>query len=428
MKILVTGSGGREHAIAWRAAKSDSVDIVYVAPGNAGTDGDGKLRNVDIDVMDFDAQVAFARDNAVDLTIIGPEAPLVAGVVERFESAGLKCFGPSQAAAQLEGSKQFSKDFMKRHDIPTAEYGAFDEIEAAQAFAAAMAPPIVIKADGLAAGKGVVIANSHDEARATIEDMMGQGAFGGAGARVVIEEFLAGEEATFLVIADGEHFLPFASSQDHKAVYDGDKGPNTGGMGAYSPAPVVTPEVFDRIVKRVIEPVIRGMASEGMPYKGVLYAGLMIDPEGNPRVIEFNCRLGDPETQPIMLRLKSDLVALCLAAIDGKLAGESLEFDEQVALAVVMAAGGYPGSYSKGDEITGLDSVKNGKVFHAGTRRADGKILTSGGRVLAVTAMGDSVGEAQQAAYEMIKGIHFKDAYYRTDIGYRAVARETAAK
>lgn len=429
MKILVTGSGGREHALAWRAAQSDSVDVVYVAPGNAGTDGtdgDGKLRNVAIDVMDFDAQIKFARDEGIDLTIIGPEAPLVEGVVDQFEAAGLKCFGPSQAAARLEGSKSFTKDFLTRHNIPTAAYGAFDDKDKALAFAATMTPPVVIKADGLAAGKGVIIARNQDEARATIEDMMDQGAFGDAGASVVIEEFLEGEEASFIVIADGEHFLPFATSQDHKAAYDNDEGPNTGGVGAYSPAPVVTPTVYDRILEQVIEPTVRGMAEEGMPYTGFLYAGLMIDSLGNPRVIEYNCRFGDPEAQPIMMRLKSDLAALCLAAIDSKLEGQALSFDDRVALAVVMAAGGYPGDYDKGDEITGLDAVTGGKVFHAGTKRVDGKIVTNGGRVLGVTALGATVREAQQTAYEIVAGIQFRAVQYRKDIGYRAVARESA--
>ncbi|HKI74073.1 MAG TPA: phosphoribosylamine--glycine ligase [Pseudomonadales bacterium] len=427
MKILVTGSGGREHALAWRAAASETVEVVFVAPGNAGTDGDGKLVNVDIDVMDFDAQIAFARKEQVDLTIMGPEAPLVAGAVDRFMDAGLRCFGPSRLAAQLEGSKQFTKAFLTRHRIPTAEWQAFDDVEEALAYAKAIAPPFVIKADGLAAGKGVVIAEDHAVAEQTIREMMAGQRVGDAGSRVVIEDFLVGEEASFLVIADGSHFLPLASSQDHKAAGDGDQGPNTGGMGAYSPAPVVTPEVHDRIVSRVIEPTIRGMADEGYPYTGCLYAGLMIDAEGNPRVIEFNCRFGDPETQPIMMRMKSDLSELCLAALNGELAGRSIDFDERAALTVVMAAGGYPKKYDKGDEITGLDSVSGGKVFHAGTRRDGERVETDGGRVLGVTAMGATVTEAQTNAYKIVKGIHYRGGWCRTDIGYRAVAREKAS-
>jgi phosphoribosylamine--glycine ligase len=424
MKILLTGSGGREHALAWRAAQSDRVEVVYVAPGNAGTDGDGKLENVDIDVMDFDGQVDFARRNGIDLTIIGPEAPLVEGVVDRFRAAGLKCFGPTKASARLEGSKSFTKDFLVRHGIPTAAYGSFDVLDDALSFAGSMTTPLVIKADGLAAGKGVIIAESHEEAASTIRDMMSLNAFGGAGARVVIEEFLRGEEASFIVIADGRDFVPFASSQDHKAAYDHDKGPNTGGMGAYSPAPVVTPEVHRKICERVIEPTIRGMAEEGCPYTGFLYAGLMIDAAGDPKVIEFNCRFGDPETQPVMLRLKSDLVELCMAALDGDLEGREIEFDDRVALTVVMAAGGYPLEYRKGDAIEGLDRIEGGKVFHAGTRREGGKIVTNGGRVLGVTAMGDTVSEAQKNAYRLVKQINYSNASYRTDIGYRAVARE----
>ncbi|XOV87206.1 MAG: phosphoribosylamine--glycine ligase [Pseudomonadota bacterium] len=424
MKVLITGSGGREHALAWRVARSAQVEQVFVAPGNAGTAHEPGIANVAIDVMDFDGQIRFAQENRIDLTIIGPEAPLVAGVVDRFNSAGLRCFGPSQAAAQLEGSKGFTKAFLTRHDIPTAAYGSFDDELAALAFARQMRPPIVIKADGLAAGKGVIIAQSTAEAEEAISQMMGGGRFGNAGARVVIEEFLAGEEASFIVIADGEHFLPFATSQDHKAIFDGDQGPNTGGMGAYSPAPVVTPDVHDRVIERVIKPAIAGMASEGNPYVGFLYAGLMIDDVGNPSVIEFNCRFGDPETQPVMLRMKTDLAELCLAALDGTLDQRVIEFDERVALAVVMAAGGYPDAYRSGDEITGLDAVQGAKVFHAGTREEAGRTVTAGGRVLAVTALGHSVTEAQQAAYQATAGIHFQDAYYRRDIGYRAISRE----
>jgi phosphoribosylamine--glycine ligase len=440
MKILITGSGGREHALAWRAAQSDAVTDVYVAPGNAGTAADDKLTNVAIDVMDFAAQMEFVRANAIDLTIIGPEAPLVAGVVDQFKAAGLKCFGPERLQAQLEGSKSFTKAFLARHDIPTAAYGSFDDPVAAVAFLQQMSIPVVIKADGLAAGKGVVIAQSQVEAEATIKDMLSGNAFGAAGARVVIEEFLVGEEASFIVMADGQHFLPFATSQDHKAAFDGDVGPNTGGMGAYSPAPVVTPAVYQKIIDQVIQPTLDGMASDGHPYTGFLYAGLMIDAAGNPRVIEFNCRFGDPETQPVMMRMRSDLSLLCLAAIAGELANHSIVFDDQVALTVVMAAGGYPNNYASGAAISGIDDADAlvadtmganalgtndmGKVFHGGTRLGDGQVVTSGGRVLGVTAMGDSVQQAQSRAYAMVKKIQFDKAQYRSDIGYRAIARE----
>lgn len=427
MKVMVTGSGGREHALAWRVARSPEVEIVFVAPGNAGTALEDGLRNVDIDVMDFERQIRFARDNGIDLTIIGPEAPLVAGVVDRFLDAGLACLGPRAAAAQLEGSKTFTKQFMARHQIPTAAYGSFDKVDDAIAFATSMTPPIVIKADGLAAGKGVIIAGSHDEAFETVADMMNNKAFGDAGARVVLEEFLVGEEASFIVIADGEHYVPFASSQDHKAAYDGDKGPNTGGIGAYSPAPVVTPQVHQKIEERVIEPAIKGMAAEGQPYTGFLYAGLMIDEGGDPHVIEFNCRFGDPEAQPVMLRMQSDLAQLCLASIDGKLDTQKISFDPRVALTVVMAAGGYPGAYARGDEITGLGTADGaGKVFHAGTRLEDGKVFTNGGRVLGVTAMGTTVSEAKAHAYRMVEQIRYRNRQFRTDIGYRAVGRETS--
>ena len=445
MKILITGSGGREHALAWRAAQSDAVTDVFVAPGNAGTAADDKLTNVAIDVMDFAAQIEFVRANAIDLTIIGPEAPLVAGVVDQFKAAGLKCFGPERLQAQLEGSKSFTKAFLARHDIPTAAYGSFDDPVAAVAFLQQMSIPVVIKADGLAAGKGVVIAQSQVEAEATIKDMLSGNAFGAAGARVVIEEFLVGEEASFIVMADGQHFLPFATSQDHKAAFDGDAGPNTGGMGAYSPAPVVTPAVYQKIIDQVIQPTLDGMASDGHPYTGFLYAGLMIDAAGNPRVIEFNCRFGDPETQPVMMRMRSDLGLLCLAAIAGELANHSIVFDDQVALTVVMAAGGYPQNYASGAAISGIDDADAlvadtmganalgtnalgtndmGKVFHGGTRLNDGQVVTSGGRVLGVTAMGDSVQQAQSRAYAMVKKIQFDKAQYRSDIGYRAIARE----
>ena len=424
MKVLVTGSGGREHGLAWRLAKSANVDHVFVAPGNAGTASDEKMESVEIDVMDFDAQIAFAQNNGVDLTIIGPEAPLVEGVVDLFETAGLKCFGPSKGAAQLEGSKTFTKDFMKKYGIPTAGYGSFEEPDQAIEFASGMSLPFVIKADGLAAGKGVVIAYTLDDAEFCIRDMLSGNAFGKAGARVVIEEFLEGEEASFIVVADGENFLPFATSQDHKAAFDEDKGPNTGGMGAYSPAPVVTSDVYDRVIDLVIKPTIEGMKNEGYPYRGFLYAGLMIDADGNPKVIEFNCRHGDPETQPIMMRLKSDLSELCLAAIEGRLADQEIEFIDDVALTVVVAAGGYPGDYEKGQSISGLQKTGPGKIFHAGTTLDGDVVKTNGGRVLGVTALGKTVGEAQSAAYRLIDTVSFENMYYRKDIGYRAVARE----
>lgn len=426
MKILVTGSGGREHALAWKAAQSRGVEKVYVAPGNAGTELEEKLENVAIDVMDFESLTDFAADNSVDLTIIGPENPLVAGVVDFFQKKKLRCFGPTALAAQLEGSKSFSKDFLKRHDIPTADYGSFDDYDEAAAFVRAMGAPIVIKADGLAAGKGVVVASTVDEALRSIADMLSGNAFGEAGQRIVVEEFLRGEEASFIVIADGENVLPFASSQDHKAVYDGDKGPNTGGMGAYSPAPVVTEEVHDRILAEVIAPTIAAMKLEGNSYTGFLYAGLMIAPDGSPKVIEYNCRFGDPETQPIMLRMRSDLVQLCDLALDGRLAGTRIDFDSRVALTVVLAAGGYPLVYGKAEPISGLPAEKDAtvKVFHAGTRMTDGKVVTDGGRVLGVTALGRSVTEAQSRAYSVTERISWDKIYYRTDIGYRAVARE----
>ncbi len=422
---MVTGGGGREHALAWCAIQSPLVEKVYVVPGNAGTEMDSGCENVDIDVMDFTGQIAFARANDVGLTIIGPEAPLVEGAVDTFKEAGLKCFGPDRGAAQLEGSKTFTKDFMRKYEIPTADYDSFDDVDSAIRFARSMSLPVVVKADGLAAGKGVIIAASHEEAEDTIRDMLTANKFGEAGARVVIEEFMPGEEASFIVIADGSSFISFASSQDHKAAYDGDRGPNTGGMGAYSPAPVVTDVVHQRIVDRVIKPTIEGMSREGHPYTGFLYAGLMIDEDGNPRVIEFNCRFGDPETQPVMMRMRSDLVKLCIDAIDGNLGDRKIEFSPEVALTVVMAAGGYPNDYNKGDAIEGLDAVTNGKVFHAGTRFEAGEVVTNGGRVLGVTAMGSTVKQAQQKAYAIADQIRYRDKYCRTDIGYRAIARES---
>jgi phosphoribosylamine--glycine ligase len=428
MKVLITGSGGREHALAWKASQSKGVMQVYVAPGNAGTDAEKGVSNVPLDVMDIAGQIQFAKDNDIQLVIIGPEAPLVAGAVDQFQSAGIGCFGPSKACAQLEGSKDFTKQFLARHNIPTAAYQTFSELQPAIDFARKMTPPVVVKADGLAAGKGVVVAADHDEAEQALRDMLEDNAFGDAGARVVIEEFLQGEEASFIVMADGETFLPFASSQDHKAAYDGDKGPNTGGMGAYSPAPVITPEIHQRIIDEVMMPTIEGLAKEGMPYVGFLYAGLMINKQGEPKVIEFNCRFGDPETQPIMMRLNSDLVALCLAAIDGKLNDERIEFDDRTALTVVMAAGGYPNDYPKGDAIDGIAAEdKNGKTFHAGTAIKDNQVVTTGGRVLGVTGLGHSVSEANKQAYQRVAAISFAGAEYRTDIGYRAIERESAS-
>ena len=428
MKILVIGSGGREHALAWRIAQSSRVEQVFVAPGNAGTATEAKLSNVDIAPSDFEALVAFARSEQIHLTVVGPENPLVAGLVDYFNTSGLRCFGPTAAAARLEGSKSFSKDFLQKYQIPTADYRVFSDEADAQEYVATLVPPIVIKADGLAAGKGVVIAQSMPEATRTISDMLSGNVLGGAGATIVIEEFLTGEEASFIVIADGDNALAFASSQDHKAAFDGDLGPNTGGMGAYSPAPVVTPEMTRRIMTEVIEPTLQGMRREGSPYTGFLYAGLMIDATGKPNVIEFNCRFGDPETQPIMLRLQSDLVAVMDAAIDGELMTQSLSFDPRAALTVVMASGGYPGDYQTGQRITGLDAASAAKVFHAGTVQQNGEIVTAGGRVLGITALGETVSEAQSLAYELVEKISFEGAMYRRDIGYRAVAREKPAQ
>jgi len=427
MNILVIGSGGREHALAWKAAQSSQVNKVFVAPGNAGTDTEIKLENLAISVGDIAALVSFAKENQIELTIVGPEQPLVDGVVDAFQQEGLTIFGPSAKAAQLEGSKAFTKDFLARHDIPTAAYANFTEIEPALAYVREQGAPIVVKADGLAAGKGVIVAMTLTEAEDAIKDMLAGNAFGDAGHRVVIEEFLTGEEASFIVMVDGKNVLPFATSQDHKRAYDGDKGPNTGGMGAYSPAPVVTPEIHDRIMSEVIMPTVEGMAKEDAPYTGFLYAGLMIAEDGTPKVIEYNCRFGDPETQPIMMRLQSDLVALCLAACKGELAGQAIDFDERAAVGVVLAAGGYPGSYAKGEVISGLDlnNEDDRKTFHAGTALKDGEIVTAGGRVLCATALGDNVTKAQQAAYQLLNQITWQDVEYRTDIAYRAIARES---
>jgi len=426
MNILIIGGGGREHALAWKTAQSARIQKVYVAPGNAGTAREAKCENVAIAADDVDGLLKFAQSNKVDLTIVGPEAPLVLGVVDRFRTAGLRCFGPTKASAQLEGSKAFAKDFLARHKIPTAAYGNFTDVAAAEAFIRKMGAPIVVKADGLAAGKGVIIAASIDEAIAAVRDMLAGNVFGEAGHRVVVEEFLQGEEASFIVMADGAHVLALATSQDHKRVGDGDTGPNTGGMGAYSPAPVVTPEIHARVMREVIEPTIRGMQAEGHPYTGFLYAGLMINGRGDIKVLEFNCRFGDPETQPVMLRLKSDFVTLIEAALDGRLDQVSAEWDARAALGVVMAAGGYPGSYKKGDDIEGLPvtDAPDAKVFHAGTTLKDSKVVTSGGRVLCVTALGGTVAAAQQHAYQVVRQIRWNGAQYRTDIGYRAIARE----
>ena len=426
MNILIIGGGGREHALAWKVAQSPQADRVFVAPGNAGTALEPGVENVDIAADDISALLTFALANDIGLTIVGPEVPLVAGIVDTFIAAGLRCFGPSRGASQLEGSKTFAKDFLARHHIPTAAYAAFTDVDEARAYIQAQGAPIVIKADGLAAGKGVILAQTEVEAMMAVDDMLSGNVFGEAGHRVVIEEFLEGEEASFIVMADGSHCLPLATSQDHKARDNGDRGPNTGGMGAYSPAPVVTAAIHERAMNEVILPTIAGMAEEGHAFTGFLYAGLMIAADGTPKVLEYNVRFGDPETQPVMCRLQSDLVELCLAALEGRLDAATAEWDERSALGVVMAAGGYPDDYRKGDVIEGLDSVAGGdcKVFHAGTQMQDESVVTSGGRVLCVCALGDRVAEAQQKAYDCVNAIHWKDVYYRTDIGYRAIERD----
>ncbi len=426
MKVLVIGNGGREHALAWKIAQSPLVSKVFVAPGNAGTALESGLENINIKATDVSGLLNFAQQEQIDLTIVGPEAPLVIGVVDSFQKAGLKIFGPTKSASQLEGSKAFTKDFLARHNIPTAEYQNFTELEPALAYIREKGAPIVIKADGLAAGKGVIVAMTLEEAEAAVNDMLAGNAFGDAGHRVVIEEFLEGEEASFIVMVDGKNVEPMATSQDHKRVGDGDTGLNTGGMGAYSPAPVVTDEVFAKIMEQVIYPTVNGMAQEGNVYVGFLYAGLMIDKEGNPKVIEFNCRFGDPETQPIMMRLQSDLVKLCLAAVDGNLDTVKSKWDPRPALGVVMAAGGYPGDYNTQDEIIGLptESSSDCKVFHAGTSFEKGQVFTKGGRVLCVTALGNTVLEAQQRAYQQVNNIRWHGCFYRHDIGYRAIERE----
>ena len=426
MKVLIVGGGGREHALAWKCAQPAYVNEVLVAPGNAGTARDAKLRNVDISADDIDGLEALAVDEAVDLTIVGPEAPLVAGIVDRFDARALPCFGPSAAAAELEGSKDFSKRFMQRHSIPTAGFATFTDVDAAQDYIKRRGAPLVVKADGLAAGKGVVVALTEAQALEAANDMLGEGRFGSAGQRVVIEDYLTGEEASFIVMTDGESVLPLASSQDHKARDDGDLGPNTGGMGAYSPAPIVTRELTERILKDVIHPTLRGLATENRRYRGFLYAGLMVDADGTPNVLEFNCRFGDPETQPIMMRLKTDLVGLCQATLDGRLDQASADWDERAAVGVVMAAGGYPGDYATGHIISGLDAADNEttKTFHAGTRLDGDAVLTAGGRVLCVVGLGQNVSSAQRTAYAGVDAIRWTDEYHRDDIGYRAIARE----
>ncbi|WP_248800296.1 phosphoribosylamine--glycine ligase [Pseudomonas sp. MWU13-2105] len=427
MNVLIIGSGGREHALAWKVAQDPRVEKVFVAPGNAGTAIEAKCENVAIDVLALEQLADFAEKN-VSLTIVGPEVPLVAGVVDLFRARGLDCFGPTAGAAQLEGSKAFTKDFLARHKIPTADYQNFTEIEPALAYLREKGAPIVIKADGLAAGKGVIVAMTLGEAEDAVRDMLAGNAFGEAGSRVVIEEFLDGEEASFIVMVDGKNVLPMATSQDHKRVGDGDSGPNTGGMGAYSPAPVVTAEVHQRVMDQVIWPTVRGMAAEGNVYTGFLYAGLMIDQAGNPKVIEFNCRFGDPETQPVMLRLQSSLILLIEAALAQALDKIEAQWDPRPSLGIVLAAGGYPGDYAKGALIKGLDAAASleGKVFHAGTALKDGQVVTSGGRVLCATALGNSVGAAQQQAYKLAAKIDWDGCFYRSDIGYRAIARERA--
>ena len=423
MKLLVIGSGGREHALAWRLIQNPNVQCVYVAPGNAGTALEDGLVNVNLTTIPD--LLKFAQEEKIHLTVVGPEAPLAAGVVDAFQAAGQRIFGPTQRAAQLESSKDFAKQFMVRHGIPTARYATFTNAAEARAYVESEGAPIVIKADGLAAGKGVVVAMTVPEALQAIDMMLGGNTVGSAGARVVIEEFMHGEEASFICLCDGTHALPFASSQDHKRIYDGDLGPNTGGMGAYSPAPVVTPEIHARAMCEIIMPTLRGMAAEGAPFSGFLYAGLMIDGNGKPRVVEFNARMGDPETQPIMMRLKSDFLTLVEYAVDGALDQIDADWDRRAALGVVIAAANYPQSPVKGDEITGLQTATDdARVFHAGTIERDGKIVTHGGRVLCVTALGDTVKIAQQRAYQLLAPIRFKGMQYRKDIGYRAIERK----
>jgi phosphoribosylamine--glycine ligase len=426
MNILIIGSGGREHALAWKCAQNPRVVKVFVAPGNAGTELDEKLENVEIDVMDFLGLATFVKQEDVQLTIVGPEAPLVAGIVDYFKEQGLPCFGPRKGAAQLEGSKAFTKDFLKRHNIPTAAYQTFTDVSEALSYIDQQGAPIVVKADGLAAGKGVIVAQTIAEAKDAVEDMLSGNKFGQAGCCVVIEECLQGEEASFIVVADGENILPMATSQDHKRIGNGDTGPNTGGMGAYSPAPVVTDEVYERAMNEVIVPTIRGMAQEGNAFTGFLYAGLMITPDGAPKVIEFNCRFGDPEAQPILMRLQTDLVDICEAAINKELNEMFSDWDHRPAVGVVLASQGYPGDYKKGDVITGLPKAGSSseKIFHAGTKKVNGKVLTNGGRVLCATALGDTVEEAQQRAYALANKVHWEGCYKRDDIAHRAINRD----
>ena len=421
MKVLVIGSGGREHALAWQCAKFDSVEEVFVAPGNAGTELEGKLTNINIDSEDIDGLINFAKDNNVELTIVGPEAPLVIGVVDLFQAEGLAIFGPTEAASQLEGSKAFCKDFLNRNNIPTAYYDVFTEVAPAIKYVQEKGTPIVIKADGLAAGKGVIIANTEAEAIDAINDMLEGNRFGEAGSRVVVEEFLVGEEASFIVMVDGKNILPMATSQDHKARDNGDKGPNTGGMGAYSPAPIVTDEIFQNVMDSVIRPTVDGMAAEGNAYTGFLYAGLMIDESGNSKVLEYNCRFGDPETQPIMMRLKSNLADLCLLSTQGKLDEATIEWDERSAMGVVLAANGYPDAYASGEAIGLPTDSSDAKVFHAGTKMDNNNVVSSGGRVLCATALGADTQAAQTNAYALLEKIDWAGSYYRTDIGFKAI-------
>ncbi len=421
MKILIIGSGGREHALAWQCAKFDNTEEVFVAPGNAGTQLEDRITNVNIGSEDVDGLIAFVKDNQVDLTIVGPEAPLVIGVVDSFQSEGLAIFGPTEAASQLEGSKAFCKDFLDRNNIPTAFYDVFTETAPAIKYVEEKGTPIVIKADGLAAGKGVIIANTQQEAEDAINDMLEGNRFGDAGSRVVVEEFLFGEEASFIVMVDGKNILPMATSQDHKARDNGDKGPNTGGMGAYSPAPIVTDEIFQDVMDSVIRPTVESMSAEGNPYTGFLYAGLMIDDKGNSKVLEYNCRFGDPETQPIMMRLKSNLADLCLLATKGKLDKADIEWDDRSSMGVVLAANGYPDAYPSGEVIALPVDKDDAKVFHAGTKMDGENVVTSGGRVLCATALGIDTLDAQTNAYNLLAKIDWDNAYYRTDIGFKAI-------
>ncbi|HWX79236.1 MAG TPA: phosphoribosylamine--glycine ligase [Steroidobacteraceae bacterium] len=429
MRVLIVGGGGREHALAWKCAQSQRVQHVYVAPGNAGTALEPKVSNVGIAAEDIDALLAFAIREDIELTIVGPEGPLVAGIVDRFAAAARRCFGPLSAAARLEGSKAFTKEFLSRHRIPTASFATFTAADFDADYVRAQRLPLVVKADGLAAGKGVVICETHESAIATATAMLG-GSFGTAGRTIVIEEFLTGEEVSFIVVASDSQVLALATSQDHKRRDDGDLGPNTGGMGAYSPAPIVSAELHQRIMREVIEPTLSGLRRDGNPYTGFLYAGLMIADDGTPNVLEFNCRFGDPEAQPILMRLQSDLPSLCEAALDGTLSGYEVRWDARAALGVVMAAGGYPNTFRTGDPISGLDAAAGlpGKIFHAGTRTNDGQIVTAGGRVLCAVGLGDSVGAAQQQAYALVHAIHWNLVQYRLDIGYRAIERERALK